>query len=50
MLAAILITMGLDADYRMSWEVGVPWMVLISAAYFLWARVHKNDAKLSSAT
>lgn len=35
MLAAILITMGLDAKLRVSWEYGVPWVVLISAAYFL---------------
>ncbi len=42
MLAAILITMGLHPDYRVSWEVGVPWMVLISAAYFVWARSNRH--------
>jgi L-asparagine transporter-like permease len=42
MLAAVLITMGLNEDYRVSWECGVPWMVLISAAYFVWARSKKH--------
>jgi amino acid transporter, AAT family len=36
MLGAILLTMGLDPDLRVSWVYGVPWLILISAAYFLW--------------
>ena len=36
MLAAILVTMGLDPNLYVSWVYGVPWLVLISAAYFLW--------------
>jgi L-asparagine transporter-like permease len=37
MLVAILITMGLDKNaFGMSWQVGIPWVVLISAAYFVW--------------
>jgi len=36
LLAAILITMGLDEGFRMSWVCGIPWIVLISAAYFVW--------------
>ncbi|MBS0577702.1 MAG: amino acid permease [Proteobacteria bacterium] len=36
MLAAILVTMGLDANLYVSWVYGVPWLVLISAAYFIW--------------
>jgi L-asparagine transporter-like permease len=37
LLAAILITMGLDRKfYYMSWVMGIPWVVLISAAYFVW--------------
>jgi amino acid transporter, AAT family len=36
MLAAILITMGLDRNFRVSWLVGIPWMLLVSGAYFLW--------------
>jgi len=37
MLGAILITMGLDMNfYYVSWLVGVPWVLLISSAYFIW--------------
>jgi len=50
-LAAVLVTMGLDTKfYYVSWLVGIPWMLLISAAYFIWARMHRHHAKLSSAT
>jgi L-asparagine transporter-like permease len=34
-LFAVLVTMGLDKDWRISWIVGVPWLVLLSAAYWL---------------
>jgi len=37
LLAAILVTMGLDTKFfNVSWLVGVPWVVLISVAYFIW--------------
>jgi len=37
LLAAVLITMGLDTEFwNISWIVGVPWLVLLSAAYFIW--------------
>ena len=36
MLAAILVTMGIDPNLYVSWVYGVPWLILISAAYFLW--------------
>lgn len=37
LLGAVLITMGLDtAFWDVSWIVGVPWLVLITAAYFVW--------------
>jgi L-asparagine transporter-like permease len=37
LLAAILITMGLDTElWNISWIVGVPWLVAISTAYFVW--------------
>ena len=36
LLAAILVTMGFDSHLRLSWVYGVPWLVLVSAAYFLW--------------
>jgi L-asparagine transporter-like permease len=35
LLAAILVTMGLDPTLRVSWEYGVPWMLLVSAVYFI---------------
>ncbi|MBI3676648.1 MAG: amino acid permease, partial [Proteobacteria bacterium] len=37
LLGALLVTMGLDtAFWNISWIVGVPWLALVSAAYFLW--------------
>lgn len=33
LIAAVLITMGLDKDWRLSWIVGVPWLGVLSAAY-----------------
>jgi L-asparagine transporter-like permease len=37
MLAALLVTMGLDREFwNVSWIVGVPWLALVSAAYFVW--------------
>ena len=45
MLAAILITMGLDTEFfYVSWLLGVPWLILISAAYFLWKARHRRLA------
>jgi L-asparagine transporter-like permease len=35
MLAGILVTMGLDPTFDVSWLYGVPWVVLISLAYFV---------------
>lgn len=41
MLAGILITMGLDANLYISWVYGVPWLIVISAAYFIWRAAHR---------
>lgn len=39
LLAAILVTMGLDTDFwNVAWIVGVPWMILITIAYLIWKR------------
>ncbi|MGH8782854.1 amino acid permease [Paraburkholderia sp.] len=38
LLAAILITMGFDANWNMSWIVGVPWLLLVSLVYFLFRK------------
>ena len=36
LLCAVLVTMGLDKEiWRISWIVGVPWLALVSSAYFL---------------
>ncbi len=35
LLSALLITMGLDKDWNFSWIVGVPWLVLLTIAYFI---------------
>ncbi len=39
LLAALLVTMALDKDWNVSWMVGVPWLVLLSIAYFAWKRL-----------
>lgn len=36
LLGAVLVTMGLDPAWNISWIVGVPWLVLLSLAYFVW--------------
>jgi L-asparagine transporter-like permease len=36
LLSAVLITMGLDKDWNTSWIVGVPWLILLTMAYFVW--------------
>ena len=35
MLAGVLVTMGLDPTLHVSWLYGVPWIALISLAYFV---------------
>jgi amino acid transporter, AAT family len=35
MLVAVLVTMGLDPTFDVSWLYGVPWVGLISVAYFV---------------
>ena len=38
LLMALLITMGLDKDWRLSWIVGVPWLALLTIVYLAWRR------------
>jgi AAT family amino acid transporter len=46
LLVAVLITMGLDKEvWRISWIVGVPWLMLVSAGYFIW-KVRRRGAAL----
>jgi L-asparagine transporter-like permease len=35
LVGAVLVTMGLDKDWNLSWIFGLPWLALISAAYFV---------------
>ena len=35
LLAGVLVTMGLDPTFDVSWLYGVPWIVVISLAYFV---------------
>jgi AAT family amino acid transporter len=41
-LGGILITMGLDANLYVSWVYGIPWLIVISAAYFLWRAAYRG--------
>ena len=43
LLAALLATMGLSKDWRVSWIVGVPWLCLLTLAYFI--RKRRGDEK-----
>ncbi|MGC1304625.1 MAG: amino acid permease [Caulobacteraceae bacterium] len=37
LLAALLVTMGLDTEFwNVSWIVGLPWLGLLTIAYFVW--------------
>lgn len=38
LLAGLLVTMALDPDWRLSWIVGVPWLGLLTIAYFVWKK------------
>jgi AAT family amino acid transporter len=38
LLSAVLVTMGLDKDWRLSWIVGAPWLALLTVVWFLWKR------------
>ncbi len=50
LLSALMITMALDKDWRISWICGVPWLVLLSIAYFLWRRRHPAGVSEPAAT
>lgn len=39
LLLALLVTMGLDKDWNLSCIVGIPWLLFLTAAYFLWKRL-----------
>ena len=35
LIAAVLVTMGLDKDWQLSWVAGVPWLVLLTVIYWV---------------
>jgi L-asparagine transporter-like permease len=51
LLCAVLVTMGLDKEtWRISWIVGVPWLLLLSVGYFLMkARRARSGAAAAAA-
>jgi L-asparagine transporter-like permease len=48
LLAALLVTMGLDKDWRVSWMVGVPWLAGLTIVYFLWKRTPAGAATFAA--
>ncbi len=45
LLCALLVTMGLDKEiWRISWIVGVPWLLLLSVGYFLMKALRARSA------
>ena len=49
LLTALLVTMGLDKDWNVSWIVGVPWLILLTAAYFIWKKAASAGAPVIAA-
>jgi AAT family amino acid transporter len=45
LLIALLVTMGLSKDWNQSWIVGVPWLILVTIAYFIWKQASRAPAK-----
>jgi amino acid transporter, AAT family len=42
LLVAVLATMAIASEWRISWIVGVPWLLLLSAAYFAVRRARRR--------
>jgi len=47
LLGAIVITMGLNPAWNLSWIIGVPWLLLITGIYFVWKARQKRRPSLS---
>ena len=47
LLGAVVVTMGLDPAWNLSWIVGVPWLLLITAIYFVWKVRRRPVAELA---
>ncbi len=50
LIGAVLVTMGLDADWRLSWIVGLPWLVLLTVVYGIWKAVRRPKPASSPAS
>ena len=48
LVGAVLVTMGLDPDWRLSWIVGAPWLLVLTAAYFVWKAVRAGGATVAA--
>jgi len=48
LLAALLATMGLSPDWRISWLVGVPWLALLGAGYLASRHLARRRAALAT--
>jgi amino acid transporter, AAT family len=47
LLIAVLITMGLDKEiWRISWLVGVPWLLIVTAGYFICKSRRRSTAAI----
>jgi L-asparagine transporter-like permease len=50
LLTAVLVTMGLDKEvWRISWIVGVPWLVFVSVIYFILKARRAPDSSATTA-
>jgi L-asparagine transporter-like permease len=45
LLIGLSVTMALDKDWNQSWIVGVPWLILVTIAYFIWKLAARAPAK-----
>ncbi|HXL71846.1 MAG TPA: amino acid permease [Rhizomicrobium sp.] len=45
LLIGLSVTMALDKDWNQSWIVGVPWLILVTIAYFIWKLAAHAPAK-----
>lgn len=49
-LASLLVTMAFDPDWNISWICGVPWLIVLTAAYFIRRRTRDGDLAMSRPT
>jgi L-asparagine transporter-like permease len=47
LVISVLITMGLDKDWRLSWIVGAPWLLVLTLVYFVWKRARSGEPPMA---